>query len=1174
MAESVSSEQAPLLAEETEPADLVSTAPLIADLLRIPGRYLRSVHLERDFNDASSLQNYIVTPPMVSVFSRIVEGLRPGSGRRAWRITGDYGTGKSSFALVLAHLLRDPGAPSLTGIRQSVDREVELDALSLIPSRMVPVLVTGAREPLVPAIAQAIARSLDQVNGQCSDSESSEDLRNRAAAVAASGDASQLLRLLDRLGSHATHKGRSGVLLVLDELGKFLEYATLRPDREDVYVLQRIAEAAARSGECPLVVLGLLHQGFHAYAERLPSTARFEWDKVAGRYEEITFDQPLSHVTALVAGALNVNRALIPDDVTKASEDVLASTLKTRWYGGASNGTQARLSPLELYPLHPTVLPVLVRFFARFGQHERSLFSFLLSSEPFGLQSFAERPASGSAWYRLPDFYDYVRSVFGHRLAGASYQSHWLRISGTLDRAAEVDHLELRVLKVVAILNVLDAEHLLATDVVLRSSIADGDPEDAVGRAIATLKRRGFLFDRGAAGGYCLWPSTSVNLESAFEVAQRRLGPLDRVSTQIAPYLDASPVVARRHYIKTGTLRHFEVRYAELATLGEIVARPTNGDGLVVVALCETQGECQSAVENAASSEFANRPDVLLAIPPPLSGLAAEVWDCRCWQWVADNTPELAQDSYAAAEVTRQLAASRRALMQEVHAVLAFDGKKADVEWWRTGKRFPVPAPGTLSASLSMISDELYDQAPYLCNELLNRRSLSSAAAAARMRLIERMFLSADQPELGISPAKAPPEKSMYLSVLREGKVHREEAGRFIISEPHEGDDPLHLRPALAHIMSLLEQADGHRVSVSMTLQALQDRPYGIRAGVTPLLLAIVIAAHTHEIAVFEDGTFLHRFGPSDFLRLIKQPATFEIQLCRVVGVRAEVFVELARVFSDDPTPERGLQLLDVVRPLSTFAAQLPEYTRRSSTLSETAGRVRDALMVAREPATLIFSELPLACGLGPFPTNEPADAGRVKGFVDALRDAFADLRAAYPQLLERIRDHVMGGLAGTGVRPDRPRIAHRASRVVLVAREPRLQTFARCLADVALSEDAWAERVGSFVISKPPARWTGLDETRATDEIDLLAAAFCRVEATAFVGTDDEPNVAAVRLAITQADGTEGAVVVRTRAEDEPLVDALVARLEGVLADGGELHLAALARVVKTHLMRNGQSH
>ena len=72
------------------------------------------------------------------------------------------------------------------------------------------------------------------------------------------------------------------------------------------------------------------------------------------------------------------------------------------------------------------------------------------------------------------------------------------------------------------------------------------------------------------------------------ESAQRTLGPVDRVAAQLRPYLDVSARLARHHYIERGTLRHFEVRYEELAALPEAVTHPIDADGLVVVVLCES----------------------------------------------------------------------------------------------------------------------------------------------------------------------------------------------------------------------------------------------------------------------------------------------------------------------------------------------------------------------------------------------------------------------------------------------------------------------------------------------------------------------------------------------------------------------------------------------------------
>jgi hypothetical protein len=52
----------------------------------------------------------VITPQIRASFDRIASGLDRRSGQRAWRINADYGLGKSSFALFLAHLLSGQSA--------------------------------------------------------------------------------------------------------------------------------------------------------------------------------------------------------------------------------------------------------------------------------------------------------------------------------------------------------------------------------------------------------------------------------------------------------------------------------------------------------------------------------------------------------------------------------------------------------------------------------------------------------------------------------------------------------------------------------------------------------------------------------------------------------------------------------------------------------------------------------------------------------------------------------------------------------------------------------------------------------------------------------------------------------------------------------------------------------
>jgi len=68
--------------------------------------------------------------------------------------------------------------------------------------------------------------------------------------------------------------GYGGCLLVVDEMGKLLEYAAIHPTEVDLYLLQELAEFANRSGAIPVVIVGILHQSFERYAGHLDASLR------------------------------------------------------------------------------------------------------------------------------------------------------------------------------------------------------------------------------------------------------------------------------------------------------------------------------------------------------------------------------------------------------------------------------------------------------------------------------------------------------------------------------------------------------------------------------------------------------------------------------------------------------------------------------------------------------------------------------------------------------------------------------------------------------------------------------------------------------------------------------------------------------------------------------------
>ncbi|TAM79684.1 MAG: hypothetical protein EPN47_17960 [Acidobacteria bacterium] len=1144
-------------------------AEQISDLFRVQERFLRSAHLERDFADAKALKGYILTPQTTMYLKQLAGGLDDNSGQRAWRITGDYGSGKSSFALLLAHLFGTQRGHLPGHLRQALD----FKSLGIQKPQLVPVLTTGAQEPIAVALLRSLHRTLLDTCGRGRPPAIMGQIQTQLASVPRTPipDAT-VVRLLTEAATHvvAAQKG-SGLLIILDELGKFLEYGALHPEVQDVLLLQSIAEAAARSGRNPLFVVGLLHQGFNAYAEHLSQSAQKEWEKVAGRFDELVFNQPLEQTAKLIADALNIRTEELHRCVTAEMRRDMAALLDLGWYGAAFTRKSLLDIAPRLYPLHPSVIPVLIKLFSRFGQNERSLFSFLLSNEPFGLKDFARQPIANREFYRIHNLYDYARYSFGYRLGRESFRSHWNHIDSMVESFPAENITELQIMKTVGLLNLVDSAYLLPSEQALVLSIAAEEPE--MKGCLRRLKSKCVMYHRGVAGGYCLWPHTSVNLEKAYGEATRRLGQAPRrVAPYIDTYLETRPIVARRHYIKTGNLRHFEVCFSPVDQLSRHLGFDSERtDGRIIVALCETEEERVSALQFAESDAVHGRSEILIAIPRPLRVLGRLVQEVQWWEWVIANTPELANDSFATEEVSRQVAAARDALHQRLKSFISVQHSgSGDLCWFRQGNRLAIARGSELVAYLSTVCEEIYRQAPKIENELVNRRVLSSAAAAARMRLLEGIFAASSKPYLGMEQTKKPPEMSIYLSILKRAKLHREGGHSWVLVVPKASADPCSVRPALERIQELFDSNGSRRIKVSAIFGELRKAPFGIRDGLAPILLAVYAVINEQHIAFYDNGAFMREMVGLDVMRLVKRPEIFEIQYCKMAGLRTELFERLLKVLgiervSDGRRSEqKSVDILDVVKPLSVFAAKLQPFTQKTKRLPAHAVAVRTALLTAREPATLLFHDLPVACGFSHFTEKSAQSKKEIDLFVAELKSCLTELRMAYPALLDRIKTEIVEacGIQGTPME-FRATLARRARQLLLTVTEPRMKAFCNRLLDTEMAEPEWIESVGSLLCSIPPSRWSDADVDRFSQELAHICTRFQRIEALAFDTHREGDAESATRFTITQLDGSETNRVIYVTKEEEARVKEVEKRVSEILAEASSVGLAGAVRAL-----------
>ena len=275
----------------------------LSELFQVTGRFRRSVHLERDFHAENSLDGYVVTVTARETLGRLISALENHSGSKAWSLTGPYGSGKSAFALFAAKLLGDPKSPATQDALHLLergdvflwDRFVGVRANRHKERGFCPILISGERAPITTALLRGLAGGLTEFGSSGAEFLpliSDIEKRLESTANGASPSASEITDFFEAATCQLGEAGGVGLILVVDELGKFLEYAAQHPSRGDVFVLQGLAEIASRSEGSPLFLLTILHQAFEGYAQRLGKSQREEWAKVQGRFEDVAFMEP------------------------------------------------------------------------------------------------------------------------------------------------------------------------------------------------------------------------------------------------------------------------------------------------------------------------------------------------------------------------------------------------------------------------------------------------------------------------------------------------------------------------------------------------------------------------------------------------------------------------------------------------------------------------------------------------------------------------------------------------------------------------------------------------------------------------------------------------------------------------------------------------------------------
>lgn len=741
----------------------------LSSFVHVLPRGTRSINIERDLRQPALANEYVFTAHTQRTLARIVDGIEDLTRTRAWTLTGPYGSGKSYFGLFVMNLM----SVSLPAHQHTLMELQKADPLlagrvqQLIGPNgsrgLLPIPITGYRATL----QEALARGLNQALQPLSSDARIRRLLSDGQSLAHVDSRSFLIWIQNLLSEVAQPTlGYSGLLLLLDEMGKPLEHAAAHPETTDIYLLQELAECANRSKQTPFLLVGILHQAFDRYAGVLDSGTQREWAKVQGRFEDIAFQEPPDQQMRLIVSALRHTDDRAMTIVFDRMPAYVDAAMESGWQPPLMRMEEFAALCLSAYPLHPTAFVALPHLFRRLAQNERSIFAYLASQEPFGFQEFLKGHTTPET-IRLAHLFDYLTANFQGRFFASIHARPITETLECLINGHCLEPLTTDLIKTIGLLNWLgEVSPLQATeDRILAAMRSEEYTDDMIREALRALQTRSLIVYRRFNRTYGIWQGSDVDVEQRLEDARQKLTSSFSLAKAVQAFLPPRPIVAGRHSYQTGTMRYFEVRYVDQQTRDQLALRPGPGaSGLLLICLPKNYVDAEAFARWAAEPPRGTRADIVLCIAERIGRLAELVSELRCLQWVKENTPELRDDPVARREVRTRASMLETLIRNELELTLSTNRltNPAGSRWFHRG--MALSTSKGLSHILSTICDELYPGTPRLWNELINRRTLSSQGAAARRNLIEGMLTCADQPTLGIEGY--PPERSMYKKAL------------------------------------------------------------------------------------------------------------------------------------------------------------------------------------------------------------------------------------------------------------------------------------------------------------------------------------------------------------------------------------------------------------------------
>lgn len=692
----------------------------------------------------------------------------------------------------------------------------------------------------------------------------------------------------------------------------------------------------------------------------------------------------------------------------------------------------------------------------RYGQNERTLFSFLEATGQGSLLTFKE---SIDTTYSLADVYDYdIYNFYSYLSEVNSDSAAWTSIRVGLERVeslfeGRIAVEAIKLIKTIGMLNLfgkagvqLNKEDLSAY---AKFALGISAPE----YIIELLTQHKIIRYATYKSQYILFEGTDVNIEGELLKAAGIVPRSRDVVEKLVACFNLPTEFANASYFRKGTPRYFKYEISDQP----IISQPQGEiDGYINLIFNESL-----TLENLKQHSAGVKEAILYAYFKKANQIIDHVWQLDKLAYVQKDVDS--KDNVAQKEIKALIAHEQNLLNASVLNTL-FNFNE-DVEWVYRGEVIDISSKAMFNKWLSTISNDVYSDTPIFINEMVNKHKPSSAMSIARVNFLTHLLENGANANLGFEDGKFPPEKTIYLTLLHNTGIHRRIGREYILDAPIDES----FLPLWNACENFLESSKEKPRKLGELIKILRSRPFKLKQGVIDLWLPAFLIIKKNDYSLYNDtGIYIPTITREVLDIMQKSPVGFSVKAFNVDGVKLDLFNKYREALNLSQDAEFTAEsLIETIKPFLLFYKKLNKYAKHTKRLQKSTVKFRTALALAKDPEKTFFEDLPRALGFKDTEIAENTDV--LMRYVELLQKSIRELRMCYSNLINRLEGMLVEelGLKSKEYASYKVELEHRYASIKTYLLTERQKTFLTRIIAKNTDRTTWYQSLAYIVLDK-----------------------------------------------------------------------------------------------------------